>query len=334
MSALESFPFIEIRERGSIREEDVGLLRKAVYGDGEIDQEEAELLIDLNRSCKVQDPDWTEIYHEAITDYLVVQAEPEGYVTQDQAEWLIEQIAPEGKLPSRKDLDLLVDVMDRARWLPEILIAFGLQQVAEAISGDNGGVRPDDGEPGIIQDNEVELVRRMVYAFGGDGCVAVTRTEAEMLAMINDQLDPEKLSDAWMEFYIKAMANFLLGASGYAVPTREEALRNEVWLEERDELSPLELLQSISKLSLDDVIAAYQPQSKEEKAIARLDKERRVLVTEDELGGDEAEWLIERLGREDELNPADVAVLSYVRENALAIDPAVDELIDRHLKAA
>ena len=334
MSALESFPFIEIRERGSIREEDVGLLRKAVYGDGRIDQQEAELLIDLNRSCKVQDPDWTEIYHEAITDYLVVQAEPEGYVTQDQAEWLIEQIAPEGNLPSRKDLDLLVDVMDRARWLPEILIAFGLQQVAEAISGDNGGVRSEDGEAGIIRDDEVELVRRMVYAFGGDGCVAVTRTEAEMLAMINDQLDPEKLSDAWTEFYVKAMANFLLGASGYAVPTREEALRNEVWLEERDTLSPLELLQSISKLSLDDVIAAYQPQSKEEKAIARLDKERRVLVTEDVLGGDEAEWLIARLGGEDALNPADVAVLNYVRENALAIDPAVDELIDRHIRAA
>lgn len=334
MSALESFPFIEIRERGSIREEDVGLLRKAVYGDGVIDLEEAELLIDLNSACPVQDPDWTEIYHEAITDFVVMQAEPAGYVTQDQAEWLIEQLAPEGKLASRKDLDLLVDVMDRARWLPEILIAFGLQQVADSISGSVGGLRPEDGEPGVIEESEVELIRRMIYAFGGDGCVAVTRSEAQMLASINDQLDPEKLSDAWTEFYVKAMANFLLGASGYAVPTREEALRSEVWLEERDELSPLELLQSISKLSLDDVIAAYHPQSKEEHAISRLDKERRVLVTDDVLGGDEAEWLIERLSDEGELNPADVAVLTYVRENALEIDPKVDELIDRHLKAA
>ncbi|MEQ8825833.1 MAG: hypothetical protein RIC14_15815 [Filomicrobium sp.] len=334
MSVLNSFQFIEIRERGSIHEEDVAELRRAVYSDGEIDREEAELLIDLNSACPVQDPDWSEIYHEAITDYLVNQAEPSGYVTQPQAEWLISQLAPEGFLTRRKDIDLVIDVMDQARWVPEILIAFGLQQVAEAIEGEGSVLRPADAQAGQIDDSEVEMVRRMIYAFGGDGCVAVTRSEAEMLALVNDQLDPENISDAWVELYVKAMANFLLGASGYAVPTREEALRSEVWLEERGGLSPLEVLSSIAKLSLDDVIAAYRPQSIEETTIAKLDKERRVIVTEDELDADEAEWLVGRLGADAELNPADLALLSYIRENAVEIDPKVDELIDRHLPEA
>lgn len=333
MSALASFPFDEIAARGNIREADTEQLRQAIYSDGLISAEEAERLIALNSTCPVHASAWHEVFQDALTDFVVNQVTPKGYVTQENAEWLISSIAPDGLVKSRKDLDIVVHIIDTARWSPEILIAFALSQIGHAVRSGHGPLN-SFGDAAVISDEDVELVRRMIYAFGGDGNVAVTRSEAEMLCDINDSLDPENLNEAWTELYVKAMANFLLANSGYSVPAREEALKTEAWVEERGELSPLELIASITKLSLDDVLQAYRKQSREECAMARLDRQYRELVTDQALTRDESEWLAARLARDGRLTPAEIALMAYLKETAIDIDPRFEELLDRHLTAA
>ena len=334
MGVLENFPFKEVAERGSIRESDVAQLRRALYEDGLVSIQDAEQLIALNAACPIQGLAWCEVFQEAITDFIVRQAEPEGYVTLENAQWLIRQLAPHGTLTARKDLDIIVDIIDVARWSPELLIDFALHQVKHAITKGTGALRNGGHSIGVIDDDEVELVRRMIYAFGGDGNIAVTRAEAALLCDINDNLDTERMSEAWTELFVKAMANFLLGNSGYKAPTREEALRSQIWLETRGDLMPVELIKSIANVSLDDIIGVYSQQSQAERTLARLEQQRRHIITGEAVTRDEAEWLIERLARDGRLTPAETALIAYIRENALDIDPRFDELLDRHLTAA
>ena len=334
MSAQGNFPFKEVSERGSILEADVVKLRRLLYADGTISRQEAEQLIALNAACPVQEPEWCEVYHEVIVDYVVRQAEPEGYVTYENAQWLIKKMAPDGVLTARQDLDLVVNVIDVSRWSPEILIAFALSQVSHAVTKGTGPLR-DGGRPnGTIADDEVELVRGMIYAFGGDGNISVTRAEAEMLCDINDNLDPELTNEAWAELYVKAMASYLLGASGYSVPTREEALRRQIWLETRGDLLPVELIKSIASSSLDDILDAYGQQCQAERTVARLEQQHHRIITGDRLTSDEAEWLTERLSRNGGLTYAEKALIAYLQENALEIDPCFNEWLNRELSAA
>ncbi len=333
MSALQSFPFDEIAGRGSIREADADELRRAVYEDGGISLDEANRLIALNASCPVQATEWSDLFREALTDFVVNQSEPAGYITLENADWLISRVAPEGLIKSRKELDLIVHIIDHARWSPGVLVAFALAQVSNAVRSGEGPLR-NNGKVATIDDDEVELVRRMIYAFGGDGNVAITRAEAELLCDINDSLVSDYVNPAWVELYVKAMANVLLANSGYAVPNREAAIRSEAWLDERGELTPFELVKSITRLSLDDVIGDYRKQSTEESALARLDRQYREMVTGEQIDANEADWLAERLARDGELSHAETALISYIKEIDAEIDPRFDELLERRLSAA
>lgn len=334
MSALADFPFSVIAERGSIHDNDVAELRRSILDSDGVSAAEAEQLMALSAQCAVQAPEWAEAVRDVLVDFVVHRSQPDGYITQENAEWLIGALAPEGYLTSRRDLDLILAVMDEARWSPAILIAFALEQVRLAVVANEGPLRRPEHAHGRIRDEDVELVRGMIYAFGGDGSIAITRAEAGLLCDINDALDPDNPNEAWTELYIKAMANFLLANSGYAPPSREEALRNDIWLENRNEITPLEVVKSVAKLSLDDVMGIYRSQSKEECSMARLDRQYREMVTGEVLDGDEAEWLIERLNRDGRLTEAELALIAYVRENAVEIDPRFEEHFGRHLDAA
>src|SRR5690606_18441371 len=72
----------------------------------------------------------------------------------------------------------------------------------------------------------------ILYAFGGDGHVGITRAEAEVLFDINDATSDARNDPQWSDLFGKAIGNNVLYVSGYAVPTRQEALRREAWLDE------------------------------------------------------------------------------------------------------
>ena len=66
----------------------------------------------------------------------------------------------------------------------------------------------------------LELLRRMLYAFGGDGNVAVTRAEAEVLFDINDATADAEPNPAWTDLFVKAIANVVMAASGQQPPNQ------------------------------------------------------------------------------------------------------------------
>lgn len=335
MSVFQAVQADEIVRRGSIKDVDVLKMRAAFYGDGAIGAEEAEKLFAINDACPVQDASWADFFVEAITDHIVNGARPEGYLTKENADWLIARIGRDGKIDSKTELDLLVNILDKARWSPSSLVSYALEQVKHAVLTGQGPLRSGKSlEPGTITEGEVELLRRILYAFGGDGNVAITKAEAEILLDIDEATDNGALNPAWTDLFVKAIANVLMASSGYAVPSREEALRSEAWLDSRGDLSIGQMISKMASASLGSVISAYRDQSSEERALARLERQRIEIITNEEITEGEASWLALRIGRDGRLTANEAALLDYLRAQSPKVHPVLNEMISRLRPAA
>lgn len=335
MGSLKLIPVDEIMKRGSIKDVDVLRFRAAFYDDHVISVEEAETLFTLDESCRVQDPTWVDFFIEVITDHIVDQTEPEGYLTAENAEWLMAHINRDGKVERKTELGLLVKVLEKARWSPVNLVRFALEQVKAAVIDGDGPLRSDQSSAkGQISDDDVDLLRSLLYAFGGDGHVAVTRAEAEVLFDINDATAEAEPNPAWTDLFVKAVANVVMAASGQMVPTREEALRREKWLADRGELSPAAMLTAMVTTSLDAVRGAYHDQSPEERALARLEHQRIEIITNEVITAAEAEWLCERIGRDGRLTANEAALVAYLKKESPKIHPELQATVDRLSQAA
>src|SRR5262245_8312981 len=153
MAVLSAVSVAEIKARGSIKDADVLKLRRSYYDDGSISLEEAETILALNDACPVQDPAWADCFVETITDYLVEQAQPEGYLTVENAQWLIDRVSRDGNVETKTELELLVNVLDKARWAPQSLVRFALDQVKNAVLDGTGPLRSGKKlEPGIVSE--------------------------------------------------------------------------------------------------------------------------------------------------------------------------------------
>lgn len=331
MSGLRSLPINEMLKRQTIGLSDILLLRRVFYDDGIISADEAEILFALNNACKTYHPEWPEFFVEALTDYIVYQEAPRGYITADNGHWLIDRVSRDGKIDTKTELELIVNVLDKARWAPVSLVKFALEQVKRAVVDGAGPLREGKAlQAGTISEGEVDLLRRMLYAFAGDGNVAVTRAEADVLFDIDEAISAAPPNPAWTDLFVKAIANVMMAASGYSVPSREEALRQEATLEEPEaQTSVLAALLSMVQSNLASVQDAYHDQTAEERALARLEHQRIEIITHEEITEVEATWLVSRLGRDGRLSPSEKALVSYLNQESPRIHPVLTEAVCR-----
>jgi hypothetical protein len=327
MAVLNAVSIAEIKARGSIKDADVLKLRRNYGDDGSITAEEADVIFALNNACPVQDPAWAECFVETITDYLVEQAEPQGYLTTENMQWLIERIGRDGRVDSKTELDLLVNVLDKARWAPQSLVRYALEQVKHAVLSGTGPLRSGKKlDVGIVTEPDVHLLRRILYAAASDGSIAVTRTEAEVLFEIDETTAGRDNHPAWTDLFVKAIANCVMAASGYAPPAREVALAREAWLDRRGDLS-LEAVLGGMGSGRKGVFAGYREQTAEEGAIARLTRQKVEIVTREAVRVAEAAWLAERIGRGGKMTLNQRAVLIFLKTEFPPIDPALRALV-------
>lgn len=333
MSVIKGISTGEIIQRGIIGEGDVLRLRSACYGNGGIDAAEADELLRLDASCRNDTRTWSDFLVEAVTDYIVDRAEPEGYITAANADWLLARGSDNGRVKSRVALELVVNVIDRARWSPESLVRFALAEVRDCVLTGRGVLRTGrDMAPAAITEADVELLRRILYAFGGDGNIAVTRAEAEVLFDIDAGLFGGPASPAFTDLFVKAIANVVMATSQYKVPSREEALRREAWLSESTAISPLDLLASV--VALPGLLSGYTRQSAEEAALERLERQRIELVVNERITEGEAQWLADRIGRDGVLSANEAALVSYLERESPEIDPLLRDRVARLAHAA
>jgi hypothetical protein len=334
MGVLSAVSVLEIKARGSIKDADVLKLRRNYYEDGRISAEEAETIFALNDACPVQDPAWADCFVETITDYLVDQAQPEGYLTASNAYWLIQRISKDGGVETKTELELLINVLDKARWAPQSLVRFALEQVKEAVINGTGPLRSGKKlVPGVVTEGDVDILRRILYAFGGDDSIAITQSEAEVLFDIDAATAGADNHPAWRDLFVKAIANCVMAASGYCPPPREVALARDVWLDRRGDLSIAAVVSSTASM-IKSLFSGYRNQTEEERAIGRLTQQKVEIVTHEAITAVEAAWLAERIGRDGELSANEQALLMFLKAESPSIHPALQELVDKAAAAA
>ena len=218
---LDAF-MAQLMNSGAMTSANVLELRRNVFADGVMTRGEAQMLLDLDRAAKDKCAEWAPFLYEAVSDYIVHQERPAGYISQDNATWLQNTLANDS---AETTTGLLVHVLEKARSAPESLSTTGLKAVARQVLANDAGTAK-------ISQDDVKMLRRVLYAFGGQDNAALSRAEVEVLFDLNDQT-AEALNDpAWNELFTKAIASFILCASGYRAPAREEALRQEKWVED------------------------------------------------------------------------------------------------------
>ena len=316
----------DLDQAREIGDQHVLAMRRAFYANGVISKDEAESLLSLDRRLTSQHTSWRQFLAEAVTDYIVHQEQPSGYVTAENSDWLVSQIASDGVVQSRNGIEVLVKVLDQARFAPDSLARFALEQVRLAVVEGVGPARPRrGGAVGVVTAEDVDLIRRIIYAFGGDQSLAVSRAEAEILFAINDKT-PEELNDpAWSDLFVKAIGSHILAASGYRPPPREEALRQDAWLSSRDGVGSF--LGRILQGGTPAIFASYQQQDLEDLELARLERQRIELVIAEEVSGPEASWLIDRLGS-GPLHQNERALLKFLKAESARIHPALAGLVE------
>jgi hypothetical protein len=319
----------KVRDSKQVTAEDVLTLRRALYNDGAAEMGEVDLLFAIDEAALNHHPSWCELFVEAVVDYLVEQVEPQGYVSVENAEWLIERIARDGTVKTATELEMLIKVLEKAKSSPERLSAFALSQVKRAVL-DGEGPLAGGGmlEPGRVGQSETQLVRRILYAFGGEGNIAITRSEAEVLFDINDATAEADNDPEWGDLFVKAIANCMMAASGYSVPTRKEALRREAWLDAPTG-GVADLFGRMAAGGLRGFLKAYrQPDADIEDAWAARNAEAAARAAEAEVvDAAEAEWLARRIGRDGALHANEAALLRFIRDEAPVIHPSLHSLI-------
>ena len=317
----------KIAAKGTICEQDVLTLRREVFGDGVVSETEAALLFDLNDKCKPSDDKWGEFFTEALTDYLVHQEMPEGYVSESNAKWLMQSISRDGHVDTQTELDLIVKVIEKAQSSPESLVSFALREVSYGVLEGQGPVgRGRALQPGVIGEAEVELIRTILYAFGGDGNVAISKAEAEVLFDLNDATSEADNHPSWSDLFVKAVANFLMATSDYMVPTRQEALRREEWLEERDGIGGF--MSKMLSGGLKGIWHAYR-RDEDIDRYARLFGRENMIAHNERITGVEADWLANRIGRDGKFHENEKALIEFIRDESPEIHPMLKPLVER-----
>lgn len=214
--------------------DDVLTIRRAVWPDGIVARAEAEAIIELNRLARGAGTEWSDFFIEAVTDSVVNGKTPRGYVDEETAAWLIGRLDRDGQAIGAVELELVVNIVEKALNAPAELKAWALARIESCVlSGEGATRRHGDLRPGIVDEAEVVLLRRLVFASGGDGALVVSQDEAEMLWRIKDATLGAANAPGWKPLFVQAVGNHLMAYSSYRPLERAEAGRLESFMNDR-----------------------------------------------------------------------------------------------------
>jgi hypothetical protein len=303
---------------GAITAPDVLNMRAQVYGVPEVLADDLEAMAALDRAVpRARTPEWGEFFAEAMTDYVVRQQDPADYVDQAKSAWLMQTLGAADPLSADAALEALSRILTAANQVPADLVAYALARAKASVIG-----------AGRIEAADVAALRRMVFAGGGEGSVGVGRSEAEALFDIDDACRAGANHPTWADFFAKAVADYLTSISPVHTESREDALRDEAWLESRESLSSFAaglMRKPDIRGAMDEILHPYADEENEWRdAEAEIERSEADAAT---ITDDEARWLIGRLGQ-GQLSDGERRLLSVLKIQASNVSPLLRPLLD------
>lgn len=188
---------------GEISPPELLALRQLGWSGGRITRHEAETLLALNRALAQPNGahasgEWADFFVDALCEFVLGDAEPLEACDECEARWLIGAIDGGGQPVTMAEIELLVRLIERARAVPDSLRHYALQQVEAAVLAGDGPTRVGGGEARChITGAECRLVRRILFATGGDRAPAPSRPTMETLLGIERATRPSNNSPEW-----------------------------------------------------------------------------------------------------------------------------------------
>ncbi len=305
MATSESASLLGRIERlGESTKAEANRLIERVFEDGVVTRAEAEALFDLNLRLSGEDRAWDARFIEAVSDFLLTREPPQGWISDEEADWLIGRLTIPGRPLAETELDLLLVLLRRADGAPVRLSRFTLGAVSARIRKQGRA----DGE-------DAERMRRAIHAHSSEGRVGITRHEANILFATNDAIAHARNAQEWNRLFARAIANHLLSAAHPAPEALADALGREAWLKDTStDLTDVmaRLTRRISEGSWFERVM-YDP---ERAARARMSARKAAERAGADVTEDETDWLVRRLGWDKSISPAEHALIAFLREHA------------------
>ena len=322
-----------IAATGKVEPADIRALRMAIFADGVVTRTEAEALFAIERTRSTHNDAWSELFVEALTDYALRQELPVEYLTDDTANWIMGQIKQRREPSMDADMALVAELIEKAREVPPAFSAFALRLAKDAvIYGDGPDERGRMHAHGRVTDADVVMLKRVLWGAGSEGQLAISRDEAEALCAIADATNGADNVPEFEDLFARAVGNYLIGATGRAVPTRKEALE---WTKRGDyHASVLGALGALGKMMRPSVAdlaeGAHMRSLTEEVSLAteaehksRNDARAAAMAAAEIMTPEKAGWLLDHIGKNGVVSGPEKALVRFIQREASALDPSL-----------
>lgn len=311
-AALDDLTY-RLSAAAKIAAEDVLAMRAQVYGADTIAPDDMEALAGLDAAAGDRASEWGEFFAEAMTDFVVRQEDPPDYVDDAKASWVMRILAGPARLDS--GLEALARILETANGAPAALDAFALAKAKESFCA-----------KGRMEAGDVAMMRRIVFAGGGEGDVGVTREEADALFDINNACRGAANDASWTEFFAQAVGGSLMAVSPFHLQSREDAARDEAW-----EKSPTRIGDFVAgmakgpdfKGALREIL--HPDADAEEEWRSEDDRFETDEAAAAEITDEEARWLVGRLGQ-GELSAPERRLIEFLKAGSSKVSEALKPL--------
>ena len=282
-------------------------LRKEILNDGHVSITEADMIFEIDTNIAVKPEGWNNFFVSVITDFLIRQTLPVGFVDPIHATWLMERIDQDHNLSQETEEALLLNVLRLAEDTPENLEKYALGKIRDKIIS-----RASAGNLNVTAD-DVALLRRVLYASGGQGGFRISKSEARFLFDLDEISQNQDNDPAWQKLFVGAIANHVMTCGGPPPPDREEYRKAQEYLHSKKTV----------RWNIIDSFKAWTSQEQQESFT-----DAGKIASSEVIDMAEAKWLIDHLNRDGQTSQNEVALLRFIKAEC----PQIHELLDPYLK--
>tara|TARA_R110000787_G_scaffold36827_1_gene93738 strand:- start:26178 stop:27125 length:948 start_codon:yes stop_codon:yes gene_type:complete len=287
-----------------LSEEDAHRISTELYRGGVKSLTDGAALFDINARLAGSDTTWDRLFVSAVRDYVLLHSDPRNWVTEDEADWLIEQIDRQGACPIASEVDLLLQIMRYAEGVPDRLGYYTLKVACARIS-----------QLGKATAEDVERVRRALIVPVGEGGGWVTGVEAELLVRTNDKIGFAANDPSWNDLFARAIANHLMARAHPEPKSETSILSRDHWIGD---------MRPEPGTFLEDVRAGFSEggwfapisQNEDRAEAARRAAHAAARREADISTEDEASWFLKCVGEEKSVSLAERALLDFLKLEA------------------
>ena len=326
-----------VTESGEVAPADIASLRQAIYADGIVSRAEGTALFDIERTRTVHSDAWSQLFVEALMDYALNQEPPVGCLSGDTAAWITSEVGRRKTPSTDADLELVTNIIEKAREVPASFSAFALGLAKQEVLYGDGPDRLGRAHiSGRVTEADVIVLQRILWGAGSEGLLAVSREEAEALVAIADATTGANNVAEFEDLFARAIGNYLIGATGRSVPTRQEALaaqtRGDYKMSLNGVLSAFNKLirpsvadfkEGMNMRSLTEEISAAAEAETLDRENAR-DEARAVaeIMTPDKAG-----WLLDHVGKNGVITGPEKALVRFIERQSSALPPELQAVL-------